>query len=86
MPQWFNSFFNRTQEPERACKIYVYIDRLDPVVLQPTNGMSETTFRQLDGPVVFQNSEVVSGQAGMSLNGLLRIDFSHAPRVVWEPL
>lgn len=87
LPQWFNSFFNRPQEPAPACKIYAYYGRGAAIVVQPANGMSEEEFRQLDGPIVFTRSEIISGgDTNTSWNGLLRIDFGNLDRVVWEPL
>lgn len=89
LPQWFNSFFDRTPEPEpiQYCKIYVFFGRGAPIVVEPTYGMTEEEFRQLNGPLVFTRSEVVSGgDTTMSASGLLRVDFRVVPRAVWEPL
>lgn len=86
LPQWFNSFFDREQEPAQDCRIYIYLNLRDPVVVRPAAGMSEEDFRQIDGALVFNRDEILSGDAGMSRNGLLRLDFRAIQRVVWEPL
>jgi hypothetical protein len=86
LPQWFNSFFNRAQEPAQDCKIYIYMNRRDPIVVRPAEGMSEEDFRQLNGPLVFERNEVLSGDSGMGMNGLLRLDFRVIQHSVWIPL